>query len=150
MEKLESIVSKVLRVNKMVVKVIRCLKAWGMGGTIMCIPLLLLSADFRFGTLTWKTFLSAFIVLFPVLLLFDFLNFRIKNLSMQTRYGVLSLFFILAEIEFNYLPWQFTQITFTGKWYTLVILMFFALVAAIFVFRFLFKRQNLIIVQKEI
>lgn len=131
-------------------RLIRCIKCWATGTVIMGFPMLFFYSEFNIGNEIWKMLIVLFFVLFPVLFCLESIFHRYHFFSKRLQFAVLSLFFILAEIELYYLPWNFTQLEYNGNWVSSATIAAFAVIAAFVVSRILVPQKNLIIVQKEI
>ena len=150
MAKQEFISLKIFQRIDMLRRLLRCLKAWGTGIIIMGFPVLFFNGNFLFGSKIWKMLICLFFVLFPVLLFFENIFQRYRLFSNRLQFIVLAVLFILSEIEFFYIPREFSQVEYVGNWITNSLLLFFAVLASFVVSKFLIPKQKLIIVQKDI
>ena len=150
MVKQKFIVLKTFQGIDMLYRLVRCLIGWGTGIIIMGFPMLFLNDIFLFKIEIWKMFLGLYQVFFPVLLLVENIFYRYRRFSKGFQFIVLSVLFILAEIEFFYLPWKYTQVQYSGNWITNLTFWLFAIIAAFVVTQFLIPKRKLVIFQKEI
>ena len=134
----------------MVSSLIRCLKGWGAGVFILGFPVIFFYDNFYLGDEIWKTFVSVLFVLFPALLLFEYVFSKLVIVSKLKQFAFLVLILIISELVFFYLPLNLTQVKYLGNWITIASLFMFVIIAAIIVLRILFPQNNLIIVQREI
>jgi len=134
----------------MVVRLFRCLKAWGTGILIMGFPIVFFYYRFNVGTEIWRIPVAVFLVYFPFLLLFEFFLLRYLKHSKWWRILVLIFLFILSEIEFYYLPHSFTQLTFHPDKLSVAILLLFTFFAAFIISEIMPPKTNLVIIQKEL
>ena len=134
----------------MLSRLIICIKAWGAGIGVMALPLLFLRPICVVGNNIWQIPVLLFSILFPALLIFDFLSRKYLRHSTYRRILVLTVLLVLSELEFYSLPFRINQFQIEFTFVPVLLLMFFTILAALLLVQIMKQKNNLVIIQKEI
>ena len=131
-------------------RLIKCLKAWGVGIAVMGLPVVFLYPNLIVGNEVWQILVLLFAILFPALLFFEFVSRKYLRHSYYWRALVLIVLFVLSELEFYSLPFRISQVKIEVSLLLVLLMLSFTIIAAALVIQIMKLKNDLVIVQKEI
>lgn len=134
----------------MIKRLVKCIKAWGVGIAVMGLPVVFLYPNLIVGNEVWQIPVLLFAILFPALLFFDFVSRKYLRHSYCRRALVLIVLFVLSELEFYSIPFGISQVKIELNLLLVLILLSFTIIAAALVIQIMKLKNDLVIIQKEI
>ena len=116
----------------------------------MALPFLFLKPNMVVGNELWQIPVLLFSILFPALLLYDYVSRTYMRKCFKRRVCILTGILVLSELEFYSLPFRISQIRMEFEMTTVLVLFLFTLLAAILLALIMVQKNGIVIIQKDI